>query len=90
MRNPLHGLLLRMYARGQRRRDEEDARVLAAIRANVEPSYGYGLWKTPGVPRMGLYAALDRLERQGRIVSYWEQLPSGSNRPRRRMYEAID
>lgn len=67
-----------------RRRAATDARVLEAICNENGQAYGLGIWRTVG--RGNIYFSLVRLEREGKIVSSWESLPPGEDRPRRRLY----
>lgn len=79
--------MLDRFRRWREARDADmDARVLAAIRAGHD--YGFGIAKATGLRAGGLYVALYRLERDGKITSRWEPDPGG--RPPRRLYSVAE
>lgn len=54
--------------------------------AQDEDLHGWQIMKDTKRTGPTVYGILDRLEDMGWITSYWETLPPGENRPRRRLY----
>jgi DNA-binding PadR family transcriptional regulator len=63
-------------------------RVLSVMLENVTAEhYGLELSRTAGLPSGTIYPMLNRLERDGWVVSRWEEVdPSAAGRPRKRLY----
>jgi DNA-binding PadR family transcriptional regulator len=55
-----------------------------------EDLYGWQLMKDTKRSGPTVYSVLDRLEALQWITRHWEELPSGENRPRRRLYRLTD
>jgi DNA-binding PadR family transcriptional regulator len=70
----------------RRRRENAEARVLAAIREAEGGAYGFDICRATGLRAGRVYPALYELERTGRITSCWE--PDPGDRPARRLYSA--
>lgn len=49
--------------------------------------YGFDVMEVTGLPSGTVYPALRRLERDGLIISRWEELPARRPRPARRYYK---
>ena len=73
-----------MIAWFRRRREDAEARVLAAIREANGEAYGFGIYRATGLSIGRVETALDGLERSGRIVARRE--PDPGDRPPRRLY----
>lgn len=75
---------------------EEDILSMASqMRDNGDGEfYGYTIASRMGDKRKAqrgtIYKALQRLEQWGYLLSRWEDLPEGTNRPRRRIYKLVD
>lgn len=73
-----------MSAWFRRRREDADARVLAAIREANGEAYGLSIGRATGLGAGRVTSALYRLEQRGQIVAHWE--PDPGDRPPRRLY----
>lgn len=60
--------------------------VLAVLQNFREPVWGLAIIKSSGRPAGSVYPILERLERNGWVVSAWADEPERSG-PRRRYYE---
>jgi DNA-binding PadR family transcriptional regulator len=68
----------------RRRRENAEARVLAAIREANGEAYGLSIWRATGLGAGRVTRALYSLEQRGQIVAHWEA--DSGDRPPRRFY----
>ena len=64
------------------RRQRHADLLLAILAAKPSGRFGYEMWKLSGIRSAPMYAALDRLEREGLVESGWAEWTD----PQRRLY----